>query len=165
MIQIKNILLLTLCLFISACGYHLRGSIDLPEGLKRLYLQGSSASLRQVIAKTLKSSGGELVSSAKQAGVVISVLKEKMERRVLSLSSSGRANEYEIIYQLSFNLLDSGGQMLAEKQKIELSKDYFNNQEAVLAKDNEEKVLREEMYLKAVRTIISRARVALEKQP
>ncbi len=164
MIQKKNIFLLVLSLLISACGYHLRGSIDLPEGLKRLYLQGSSSQFKQVVYKTLKSADGELVSSKELAGIVIIVVKEKMQRRVLSLSSSGRANEYEIIYQLSFNLLDSEGNMLAEKQKIELSKDYFNDQEAVLAKNNEEKVLREELYLKAVRTIISRARVALEKQ-
>jgi len=164
MIQIKNIFLLTLLLFISACGYHLRGSIDLPEGLKRIYMQGASAQLQKTMKRTLKSSGGELVTSVEQAGIVVQVIKEKMDRRVLSLSSSGRANEYEIIYTLNFNFLDAEGMMLSEKQKIEISKDYFNDQEEVLGKDNEEQVIREEMYRTAVQSIVNRARVVLEKE-
>ena len=164
MIQIKNIFLLTLLLFISACGYHLRGSIDLPEGLKRIYMQGASAQLQKTMKRTLKSSGGELVTSVEQAGIVVQVIKERMDRRVLSLSSSGRANEYEIIYTLNFNFLDAEGMMLSEKQKIEISKDYFNDQEEVLGKDNEEQVIREEMYRTAVQSIVNRARVVLEKE-
>jgi len=87
-----------------------------------------------------------------------------MDRRVLSLSSSGRANEYEIIYTLNFNFLDAEGMMLSEKQKIEISKDYFNDQEEVLGKNNEEQVIREEMYRTAVQSIVNRARVVLEKE-
>lgn len=162
MIQIKNIFLLTLLLSISACGYHLRGSIDLPEGLKRIYMQGASGLLHKIMQRTLKSSGGELVTSIEQSGIVIQVLKEKMDRRVLSLSSSGRANEYEIIYTLNFNLLDAEGNLLSKKQKIEISKDYFNDQEEVLAKDNEEQVIREEIYRTAVQSIVNRSRVVLE---
>jgi len=164
MIQIKNIFLLTLLLFISACGYHLRGTIDLPEGLKRIYMQGASGTLYKTMQRTLKSSGGEMVTSVEQAGIVVQVIKEKMDRRVLSLSSSGRANEYEIIYTLNFNFLDAEGMMLSEKQKIEISKDYFNDQEEVLGKDNEEQVIREEMYRTAVQSIVNRARVVLEKE-
>jgi len=164
MIQIKNIFLLTLLLFISACGYHLRGTIDLPEGLKRIYMQGASGTLYKTMQRTLKSSGGEMVTSVEQAGIVVQVIKEKMDRRVLSLSSSGRANEYEIIYTLNFNFLDAEGMMLSEKQKIEISKDYFNDQEEVLGKNNEEQVIREEMYRTAVQSIVNRARVVLEKE-
>jgi len=162
MIQIRNITLLTLLLFVSACGYHLRGSIDLPEGLKSIYLQGGTAQLRKSMGRTLKASGGQLVDTIEQAGLVVQVLKERMDRRVLSLSSTGRANEYEIIYTLDFDLLDAEGNLLAKKQRIEKSKDYFNNQEEVLGKDNEEQVIREEMYRSAVQLIVNRSRVVLE---
>jgi len=164
MIQIKNIFLLTLLLSISACGYHLRGSIDLPEGLKSIYLQGGSSQLRKAMKRTLKSSGGQLVSDIEKAGLVVQVVKDEMERRVLSLSSTGRANEYEIIYKLEFNLLDIEGNTISGKQKIQIDKDYFNDQEEVLGKDNEEQVIREEMYRTAVQSIFNRSRVALEKK-
>jgi len=162
MIQTKNIILLISILFISACGYQLRGKIDLPEELKSLYLQGGSKELRKVLRKTLKSSGGNLVTEIRQAGMIVNVEKDKMEKRVLSLSSTGRASEYEIIYRLEFNLLDNEGKVLSTKQKIELSKEYFNDQEEILGKDNEELVIREELYRNAVRSMVDRSRVAIE---
>ncbi len=160
--QIKKTVLLTLLLFVSACGYQLRGSIDLPEGLKSIYLQNASAQLQKTMKKTLKSSGGQLVDKVEQAGLIVQVIKEKMDRRVLSLSSTGRASEYEIIYQLEFNLLDAERKALSKTQKIEITKDYFNNQEEVLGKDNEERVIRDEMYRRAVQSIVNRSRVVLE---
>jgi LPS-assembly lipoprotein len=160
--QIKKNFLLTLVLFISACGYQLRGSIDLPEGLKSIYLQNASAQLQKTMKKTLKSSGGQLVDKVEQAGLVVQVIKEKMDRRVLSLSSTGRASEYEIIYKLEFNLLDAERKALSKAQQIEITKDYFNNQEEVLGKDNEERVIRDEMYRRAVQSIVNRSRVVLE---
>jgi len=163
MTQIKSIFLLILLLFISACGYQLRGSIDVPEGLKSIFMQGASGSLSKAMGRTLKFSGGQLVDSVGQAGLVVQIDKENMNRRVQSLSSTGRASEYELIYKLEFILLDKAGNVLSEKQKIEINKIYFNDQKAILGKSNEEQVIRNEMYREAVQSIINRSRVILEK--
>lgn len=162
MTQIKSIFLLILLLFISACGYQLRGSIDLPEGLKSIFMQGASGQLSKTMSRTLKSSGGQLVDSADQAGLIVQVDNEKMDRRVQSLSSTGRASEYELIYKLDFILVDKAGNALSDKQRIEINKDYFNDQEEILGKSNEEQVIRDEMYREAVRSIVNRSRVVLE---
>jgi len=163
MTQFKNIFLLILVVSISACGYQLRGKIDLPEGLKSIYLQGGSRQLKKIIKKTLRSSGGQLVGAIGDAGLIIHVVKEKMDRRVMSLSSTGRANEYELIYKLDFTLLDKEGKALSKLQRIEISKHYFNNQDEVLGKNNEEDVIRDEMYRKSVQSIVNRSRIVLEK--
>jgi len=163
MIQLRNVFLLVSLLFMAACGYHLRGSIDLPEGLKSIFLQSASSQLKKIAKRSLRSSGGQLVNNAQQAGIVVQVVKERMDRRVLSLSSKGRANEYELTYFLDFMLLDTEGNSLAEKQKIEISRDYFNDQAEILGKNNEEGVIREEMYRQAVQSIINRSRIVLEK--
>ncbi|MCK4841009.1 MAG: hypothetical protein KAT04_03890 [Methylococcales bacterium] len=161
--QTKNTLILLVLLITSACGYHLRGSVDLSEDLKNIYLQGASSQLTKLLKKTLKSSNGQLVDKVEQAGVVIKIEKEKMDRRVLSLDSSGRANEYELLYVVIFNLFDNKGKQLAGKQVVEVNRDYFNDQAAVLAKNNEEQVIREEMYRQAVKSILNRAKALLEK--
>ena len=163
MLRIKITFLFITVLLLSACGYHLRGSIDLPEGLKRIYLSGASSQLTAGMKKTLKFSGGKLVENAQQAGVVVQIVKETMETRVLSLSATGRANEYEIIYTLKFNLLDAKQQLISELRTLEISRDYFNNQEQVLAKNNEAQIIRDEIYRNAVQSVINRARIALEK--
>jgi LPS-assembly lipoprotein len=163
MIAIKKIFILFTLLLVSACGYHLRGAIDLPDDLKNIYIQGASSQLTESLKKSLRFSDGKVVETPAEAGMVVQVIKEDMRRRVLSLSSTGRANEYELYYLLGFILLDAEGNKLSEKQTIELSRDYFNDQEDVLGKANEEQLIRKELYRKAVRSIITRSRIALEK--
>ena len=163
MFRVKNILLLIVFLSVTACGYHLRSDANLPEGMKKILLQGASSQLQETMKKRLKPSGGQLVETPAEAGIVVRVDKEKMDRRVFSLSSSGRANEYELIFNLDISLFDVEGNSLADKQKIEVSRNYFNNQDDILAKNNEELVIQDEMYKQAVQAIINRSRIALEK--
>ena len=158
----KQSIILLLTFWVVACGYHLRGSIELPEELKRIFLQGASGALHQQFKKTLKSSSGELVSAPEQAKLVINVLNEKASSRVLALSSTGRANEYELSYRIDFELYDGEGNLLVEKKTIEIRRDYFNDQEDVLAKGNETNIIWSEIYRQTVRAIVDRARFSLE---
>lgn len=161
--MIRITLLLTTLFSITACGYQLRGNLDLPDELKRIYIAGASTQLRNILKKTLRSSDVTLVTDAKDAGVVIQVEKEKMRRHVISLSSSGRATEYELHYVLNFLLLDSDGKPLSNTQAIEITRDYFNDQEELLGKNNEEKVIKNEMYRQAIISMINQTRIALQK--
>lgn len=160
----KNTFIFITFLFISACGYHLRTQADLPKGLDKVYLQGASNELNKAMKTRLKSSGVKLVDKVEKAGLIVQIDKEKMDRRVVSLSSTGRANEYELYFLLDFLLFDANGNQRGEKQNVEISRDYFNDQEAVLGKNNEELVIRDEIYNRAVETIITRAVAVLTKK-
>ena len=48
------------------------------------------------------------------------------------------------------------------QQPVEIRREYYNDQTAVIAKEAEELLIRNEMYQQAVRTMISRAKVAFE---
>jgi len=147
---------------LTACGYHLRGAYQLPKELRAIHLQGESTELREQFDKVLQSSAGELASSPDKAGVVIRFFNEKMQRRVLSLSARGRANEFELDYRLEYELANSGNAVLLPRQLFEVRREYFNDQQDIIAKDIEEKVIRNEMYQQTVRSIINRARLVLE---
>ena len=85
-----------------------------------------------------------------------------MTRRVLSLSARGRANEFELDYRIEYEFANAGNTILMPRQPIEVKREYFNDQQDIIAKDNEEKVIRNEMYQQTVRAIINRARLVLE---
>ena len=93
------------------------------------------------------------------------IYDEDNHRRVLSLSSGGIANDFELSYRFDYELVDSKNKLLMPRQPIEIKREYYNNQLAVIAKDNEEMVIRNEMYQQAVRSIVNRARVVLEESP
>ena len=161
---IRNSIVFTLVLFLTACGYHMRGAIDIPEQLKNVYMQGASGNLHSEMQSALKLAGGQLVSSPEQAGMVIKILRDEMRRREASIDESGYANEFELNYSLVYKLSDAEGKVLIEQREVEINRDYFNEQIDVLAKNNEEIVIRNEMYRQAVKTIFAQARAVLKKK-
>jgi LPS-assembly lipoprotein len=158
----KKSIIFVVAILVSACGYHLRGALVLPEGMKNIYLQGGSTQFREQFSKALKSSSGNIVNSPEDAGITISILGEEMNRRVLSLSSRGRSNEFELYYHLQYELIKAGNTKVLERQPVEIRREYFNDQQDIMAKDNEEAVIRNEMYQQAVHTIINRIQVVLQ---
>ncbi len=151
-----------LTIALTSCGYHLRSAIDIPEVMKSVYLEGAGTLLRKEMGQSLKAADGELVGVPTQAGMVIKILRDDMRRRVLSLDSVGKATEFELNYTVSFMLMDASGKVLMEQQELEISRDFFNSQQDILAKNNEESVIRSEIYRQAVRTIVARARAVVK---
>lgn len=149
-------------LLMTACGYHLRSGMTLPEGMNNVYVISGSAPLRKSFKKMLKMINGSLIDSVEEADLVVRILKEKMDAHVLSLNNTGRMNEVELVYNLEFVLLDGEGNELKEKQELELRRDFFNNQGNVLSANNEEKTIRKEMYDEAVVAIARNAWSFLE---
>ncbi|MCK5889275.1 MAG: hypothetical protein KAG19_04975 [Methylococcales bacterium] len=147
---------LILLLFVSACGYHLKGSKLFPKEFSAVYLDSGSVQLRKSFKRILKYADGELVDSVEDGNSVIKIFNEKMDSRLLSLNNAGRVNEVELIYSLEFIVLNKKGNVLLEKQSLEIRRDYFNNQGDVLGSNNEDRVIRDEMYDQAVATIAQR---------
>ncbi len=162
---IQKTLILFMMLILTSCGYHLRGALDLPTGMKVVYMEGGSAQLQEQFKRTMEISSVPIASSPEKAGIIVKIFDEDNQRRVLSLDSGGSANYFELYYRLDYELLDGKNKVIAERQPVEIKRDYYNNQLAVIAKENEETVIRNEMYRQAVRTIVNRARVALEVSP
>jgi len=162
----KNSIVLILLLLITACGYHLRGSIQLPEVLKKIYVQDASSQLTDAIDQVFSGASGEVVSSAAKAGIILKVVNEDYRRRTVSVNSSGYSNEYELVYRLSYVFLDKQGNIIAPKQTASASRSYYNSQDSnvLIAKGNEEDSLRKEVYVQVVREVVNRARAALKNK-
>ena len=158
----KKTAVLIMAFLLSACGYHLRGALELPANLKNVYVEGGSAPLLDQFKQTMKSTSTQLTSSRKGAGLVIKVFNEDFSRRVLSLSSRGKSNEFELLYRLDYELANANDAKMMERQTVEIRREYYNDQQFVIAKDNEENVIRNEMYQQAVNSIVNRARMILE---
>ncbi len=158
-----SIFILLTILLLTACGYHLRGAMELPSELKSIYLEGASAPLIEQFKKALESSSVQIVNTRDAAGMIITVANEENAKRSLSLGAGGRSNQYGLEYRLTYQITDAKGNVLQKSQPIEIRRDYFNDQQLILGKDNEEVVIRNEMYQQAVRTMINQVRFGLKK--
>ncbi|MDD1606755.1 MAG: LPS assembly lipoprotein LptE [Methylococcaceae bacterium] len=160
---LSSTLVILTVLFLTACGYHLRGAIDLPSEMKTVYLEGASAPLVEQFKKALGSSTVQLVNSRAAAGTIILVSNEDTLKNASSLGASGRANQYNLVYRLNYEITDANNAQIVKSQPIEIRREYFNDQQLILGKDNEEIVIRNEMYQQAVRTMINQVRTGLKK--
>jgi LPS-assembly lipoprotein len=163
MTSTRCLLLLLIGLLMSGCGYQLRGSLAMPESLKNVYVFNASSPLQTELQAILKSSRATMANSPNEAGIVVKVLKEDIRSRVLSIGSAGKTSESELNYYLQFQFYDSQEHELMEEQTIEIAREYFNDQSAVLARSNEDLIIRKEIYKQASRMLLARARVAAEK--
>ncbi len=158
----KKTVFIVLTVLLVSCGYHFRGQVNLPAEMKKVYVRNGSSALVSGFSDVFRYASGSLARSQADAGIIVNVLNERMKRRAISLTGTGKANEFELHYVLDYQLLDGHGKMLVPTQTIDLYRNYFNQQQQVIGKANEERVIREEMYRQAVQTIIRKAQVAFK---
>ena len=159
--KIRNAIWFLVLLASSGCGYHLRGSLDSSQALKNIYVFGATSALNSEILAIVKASKSSMAASPNEASVVIKILKEDMRTRILSIGAAGKSSESELDYYLRFQYYDNKENALMDEQTIEMAREFFNDQTAVLAKDNEEQIIRKEMYKQVARMLIARAQIAL----
>ncbi len=151
-------------LSLSGCGYHLRGQVDLPDRAKVVYLEGVDRSqvFGQQFSELLGFAGARVTADRNQAGSVLHVMRSQHERRQISLSRAGKANAFELVYRMGYEVVTPKGEVLLAPQELELSRQYFVDQQFPLGQGEQESELRAEMEQEAAQTVLRRLRFAIE---
>lgn len=135
---LKTLMLLaTLAVTMSACGFHLRGNIPLPEGIKNMFVQAPKGSFRDQLEDVIASAGGDLKPSRKSADVILVVQEARSDRTVGTLDERGKVNSYNVVFTVKYALRDSDGNSLREATLSE-SRRYNFNPEQVIESESEE---------------------------
>lgn len=147
-------LLVILCLLgLSACGFQLRGNASLP--FESIYIEGGQ-DIAIDLQRAIRPTTTKVTESAKDAQAILQVLSEAREKRILTLSSAGRVNEFRLLYRVNFKVIDKAGLELLSPQQIELRRDITFNDSQTLAKESEETLLYRDMQSDAVQQIFRR---------
>lgn len=163
---LSHVVLLLLLTTLAACGFHLRGDVDLPPSVQRVYLDGIArdSALGRALERQLLRNGGQLVD-APQSGIMgLAVSRNETLRNVLSVDASGKASEYELTYIVEFHFQSAQGDSLTTRQRIMQVRDLFFDASNVLAKSDEESQLQNEM-VEAAASQILRQLVAVAQHP
>ena len=151
------LILCNLILVLDGCGFRLRGSLGSNVELPPVFLEGAPGSAVMVeLKQTLQAIGTEIVTDRSQAQYVVNIISERQNRRILSVSSAGAVQEYELQYTLTFGVTDPQGKVLLESQNISNTRSFSYAETDVLAKGSEEKSLVENMRQDAVQGLIRR---------
>ncbi len=165
--KLLPVIFIAICLiWVSGCGLRLKGSVATLASNKRIFVTGIPTynPFTIQLKDTLALSGGSITSKLDAFDLHLHVLDQRRTRRELSLSQRGKANEYELTFEITFEVIDTSSHQLMPQQTISITRDYFNQQLRVLGKANEEEMIWKEIYKTTVNNFLQRLDIAM-KQP
>ena len=154
----KLITVLLTTSLISACGWHLRGNINLPQDLNSLHVVSQdqyselTRDLKEVISKN-----NITLSDSTSADYSIELLEERNQRRAASVGGNGLASEYELTLEVDYTI-SRGDQLLLPKTTARATRSYDYDQNQVLGSNQEQQVIERELRFELLQNILRRLR-------
>jgi LPS-assembly lipoprotein len=154
----KSVLVFTtilIALFSSSCGFKLKGHYYLPDSLQTLYLTSSKkfSPLAKQVKIRLSQNKVTLLPKFNVNNAELKILPEQFQRRTLSLFPNGQVAEYELIYQVEFEV------RLPNKPtqhfSFELTREFQDDPNNALGKERERQLILSELRVLASDRIMS----------
>ena len=153
----KNLLSLLLCaVMLAACGFQLRGSVDLPFSSLAIALPEANAFRAKLVRNITAGSKTRLVDSTKDAQATLGFTADSTVKNVLSLNSAGKVREYQLVRTLGYRVYDVLGRDLIPPGQIVVRRDITFDDAQVLSKASEEGLLIRDMEDDLVQQILRR---------
>ncbi|WP_019530714.1 LPS assembly lipoprotein LptE [Dasania marina] len=160
-------------LFLSACGFQLRGNLELPAGAEPISIRSANsysplsialrnslssqqvevaddaqlASEQVINAETLSDQGRYIAKQEQTQGFQIHILTQQRERRVLSLGAGASVAEYQLIETVIFDLRNPIGQTVMGPITLSEYKALPNDPNKVISSTEETELIQQEMLL------------------
>jgi LPS-assembly lipoprotein len=160
-IQLSTLLVATVLL--AGCSFHLRGQATIPFQTLYLKAENPGTPFIKELSLNLEANNVKLVGSAAKADVVLDIVAEIPDKQILSLSGSGRVNEYQLFYRVSLRAYDRDLHDVIPAEEIEMHSDFPYDDSNVLAMGSEEALLYQNLRSDMVQRIVRRlSRVKLK---
>jgi LPS-assembly lipoprotein len=142
---------------LAGCGFRLAGSQPLALVLARPYvsLKDPYTDFSRELERQLRTSGAAIQPDSTTASADIVISKDTIEQRILSVSARNIPTQYLLVYTVTYGV-NAGGKELLAPQTVSLSQDYTFSEQAVLAKEHEADILRQQMARNLVAIVMRR---------
>jgi LPS-assembly lipoprotein len=155
----RLMVVLILAIAVTACGWKLRGSYNLPPEITPIAVDGGD--IATALRDSLRNSDALAQSSADPANSDLEILEEGDSRRVLSVDLNGKVDEYEVRYTVRWQLTakgdgDKSRRVLIAPTTFRANRSYDYNAASVLSTNEQEQRLIDEMRDDIAQRIIFR---------
>ena len=152
-LSLRALLFITLVSLIG-CGFHLRGTSDV--SFSSIFIQGNTLTISKNLSKSLSTNGVKVLNSAEGAELLLEMVGEESEKRILSLAGTGTVNEFELYYRVHYRSKLAGAELWSQVQTVEARRDFTYSDANLLAKQGEEKRLNENMQQDVISNLTRR---------
>ena len=141
---------LSMLLILNSCGFQLRKPLDLDY--QSYAIIGDSSGLSKLINKQL--SFTEIKQNKDgNADLIIEIMSNNFEKRILSLAGNGQVGEFELVQTIEYRLKSSG--QWSEPRRLEAIREYTYDPTLYNAAAAEESYLKDSMIEQLSRSLIT----------
>lgn len=156
--SLRVIVLLSFCVLLASCGFHLQGQTKLAAPLHRLYLQTSDpyGQLARSLQQYLKASNVELTSSPQEADTILEVMSDSTSQNLLSVNGTQQTRQYSLVVTTIFQITNRHGGIILGPQSLSESRAITIQSNQVLGSSNEANLFYQQMRRNLAYAIINR---------
>ena len=141
---------LLLLLILNSCGFQLRKPLDLDY--QSYAITGDSSGLSKLIHKQLSFTDIKEKKDG-SADLIIEIMSNNFEKRILSLAGNGQVGEFELIQTIEYRFKSNG--QWSEPRKLEAIREYTYDPTLYNAAAAEEIYLKDSMIEQLSRSLIT----------
>jgi LPS-assembly lipoprotein len=151
--SMRFILTLAICASLSACGFHLRGKLPIPDSINVIAVKSDDKALRRLLVDALSFSGATVVQSEADALALLDLRNVKYDRKVRTIDERGKVTGYILEYRVNFTVTSASGDSLRESTVV-TRRDFNFDPDLVLQAEIEEESLRQDMLTDLTQQIL-----------
>lgn len=150
--------LLLFTLFLTSCGFHLRGMMDIPPWLNdvSIIVQNAHRDLESLIKEQLEAYHIRVCSNPNAAKYWLIVDHDDDKQQITSVSSSTTPRQYQLVYTIHYKLQHANGKDVIPPCSVVVTRQLTVNSNRILGSNDEEEILKKEMRRDAVIQILDR---------
>ncbi len=160
-----KVIIFLISISLAGCGFNLRGSMEMPFDSIRIV--SNEFSLFDSELERMFSSNENIVlvvGEGERSDVVLSIISKERSRKIISLSNAGNVREFELRYVVAYRVRGKRIVGSTDDQEIRVFRSLTYSDDKLLAKEEEELLLFEEMQMDAA-SQLARRLVTLQLKP
>lgn len=148
---------LMLSLFLSACGFHLRGMIDIPTWINNVAIiaKDNDKELVSILTAQLEGYNIRVNNEPDLATYWLIINRVTLQQNIISVGASTNPRQYALTLTIEYMLQTRKGQILANLKRVRATRQLTINNDRILGSNDEQAILVAEMKQDAVIQIIN----------
>lgn len=158
-LAIKRIVLpFILALLLSACGFHLRGMIDMPHWLNNVAIIANDGDkqIASLLKTQLEGYKIDVNPDPNSAKYWLIVSTPQLDQHIVSIGASTNPRQYQLTMTVDFSLQSKKGKVVQPSRHVMVNRQLTVNNDRILGSNEEESLLLHEMRQELVVQIINR---------
>jgi LPS-assembly lipoprotein len=161
----KKIIVSLLVLTLSACGWHLRGSVSGGDKLAMnvpldllIVTEDDHTPLLDAVRQAFTNFKVREVQTASTSALTLSIGPEQIDKRTAGVGEDALTSAYEMIMSVEYSLSNANGVITPPNTKASLSRSYDYNVNSANSAAQEEELVMQELRRELAQMILRRAK-------